>query len=202
MQYIKVMYRQLRLYILLFFRVLYYLFLSTFFQRSLFLRQKLEGNPAIISRNGQIDFEQLKKCRINLNHLQSLLRQSEVFSIREVAYALIEPNGEMSILKKSAYQKLTQEDIQLPNQAVHLPVTIILDGKLLKKKLQEIHKDEQWLSRELKTKGIENAKDVLLAEWLEDDGLFVIEKKATNKLKKPNPKPMPEFDFSIFRCHP
>jgi uncharacterized membrane protein YcaP (DUF421 family) len=158
------------------------LFLIEFiFQKSLFLREKLEGDPAILIRNGQIDFEQLKKSRMNINQLQSLLRQSEVFSIREVAYALMEPNGGLSVLKKSAYQKTTLEDLKLPNHTVHLPIAIIRDGELMSENFRAINKDEQWLNSELKMKGIERLEDVLFAEWLEGDGLFVVERNGGGK---------------------
>jgi uncharacterized membrane protein YcaP (DUF421 family) len=148
------------------------------FQKSLFLRTKLEGNPAIVIRNGQIDLDQLKKCRMNINQLQSLLRQSEIFSIREVAYALIEPNGAISILKKSAYQKTTLQDLKLPLHAVYLPITIIRDGELITENFLQLNKDDLWLSSQLKMKGIDNIKDVLFAEWLEGDGLYVIQKES------------------------
>lgn len=46
---------------------------------------------------------------MNINQLQSLLRQSETFSIREVAYCYLEANGSISILKKSKYQKLLRK---------------------------------------------------------------------------------------------
>lgn len=113
-------------------------------QKSLFLRQMFEGKPSVVIRNGEIDFEQLKKSRMNINQLQSLLRQSEIFSIREVAFALIESNGSISVLKKSKYQKTTLQDFNLPNQPVYLPITLIKD---------------------------------LFAEWLENDGLFVVPHK-------------------------
>lgn len=70
------------------------LFLVEYFaKKSRFLRRLFEGKPSIVIRNGQIDFEQLNSINMNINQLQSLLRQSEIFSIREVAFAFIEPNG-------------------------------------------------------------------------------------------------------------
>lgn len=113
---------------------------------------------------------------MNINQLQSLLRQSETFSIREVAYALIEPNGSISVLKKSAYQKTTLQNFNLPNHAVYLPITIIRDGQLIAENFQQINRDYRWLSTQLKMKGIDNVEDVLFAEWLKGDGLFVIHK--------------------------
>lgn len=144
--------------------------------KSLILRNWLEGKPLMVIRNGEIDYEILKKARINLNQLQSLLRQSETFSMREVAFAFIEPNGSLSVLKKSPYQKPKTQDFSMPIHSVYLPITLIRDGQLIEENLWEIAKDQQWLKSYLLTKGIENISDVLFAEWLEKDGLFVISK--------------------------
>jgi len=111
---------------------------------------------------------------MNINQLQSLLRQSEIFSIREVAFAFIEANGSISVLKKSRYQKTTLEDFNMPYQVVYLPITLIKDGELIKENLAEINKDDHWLSNQLLTNGISEIKDVLFAEWLENSGILVI----------------------------
>ncbi|CDQ18162.1 Uncharacterized membrane protein YcaP, DUF421 family [Halobacillus karajensis] len=139
-------------------------------QKFLLLRQRLEGPPSVVIRNGQIDFGQLKKCRMNINQLQSLLRQSEIFSIREVAFALIEPNGSISVLKKSRYQKTTLEDFNMPNQPVYLPVALISDGEVIQENLKEINKNDDWLKNQLLANGVHQVEDVLFAEWLENDG--------------------------------
>ncbi|WP_408008780.1 DUF421 domain-containing protein [Pseudalkalibacillus sp. A8] len=143
-------------------------------QKSLLLRSSFEGKPSMVIRNGQIDFEQLKKSRMNINQLQSLLRQSETFSIREVAFAFIESNGSISVLKKSPYQKTTLQDFNMPPHHVYLPITLIRDGELIKANLKEINKDDQWLRNQLLPIGISRIEDVLFAEWLENDGLFVV----------------------------
>ncbi|WP_238378839.1 DUF421 domain-containing protein [Halalkalibacillus sediminis] len=143
-------------------------------QKSLFLRNKFDGKPSTVIRNGQIDYKELKKSRMNIGQLQSLLRQSEIFSIREVAFALIEPNGSVSVIKKSQYQKTTLEDFNMAPQPVYLPITLIKDGQLINEHLKEVNKDEQWLMNQLANHSISNMKDVLFAEWLEGDGLFVV----------------------------
>ncbi|CAM3874465.1 DUF421 domain-containing protein [Aeromicrobium ponti] len=143
-------------------------------QKSLLLREIFEGKPSMVIRNGQIDFEQLKKSRMNINQLQSLLRQSETFSVREVAFAFIESNGSISILKKSPYQKTTLQDFNMPPQHVYLPITLISDGKIINENLEEINKDNIWLNNQLLAQGIHKIEDVFLAEWLENDKLLVI----------------------------
>lgn len=142
-------------------------------RKSLFFRGIVLGKPSALIKNGVINREELKKCRMNLNQLQSLLRQNETFSVREVAYCYLEANGSLSILKKPQYQKLTTGDLKLPQKRVYVPVTIIRDGKVLKDELKDLGFDESWLKKQLSSQNISNYEDVFIAEWLEGDGIFV-----------------------------
>ncbi|HHW39377.1 MAG TPA: DUF421 domain-containing protein [Bacillales bacterium] len=142
-------------------------------QKFLTFRGFVEGKPAVLIRNGVIDREQLKKCGININQLQSLLRQSETFSVREVAYCYLEANGSLSILKKPKYQKTTLEDFKLIGKPAYIPVTFIRDGVVLWDELQDIGFDEVWLKKQLLAYDVSDYKNVFLAEWLEGDGIFV-----------------------------
>ncbi len=142
-------------------------------QKSLWFRGFVEGKPAELIKNGVLDREALKKNRINLNQLQSLLRQSETFSIREVAYCFLESNGSISILKKSKYQKTTQEDFDMQDKPVHVPVTLIRDGKVLWDEIKDLGFDEAWLRKQLQPHNVTDYKKVLLAEWLAGEGMFV-----------------------------
>ncbi|MGG0552565.1 DUF421 domain-containing protein [Priestia aryabhattai] len=142
-------------------------------QKHLWFRGIVEGKPSALINNGRVDYEELKKNRMNINQLQSLLRQSETFSIREVAFCYLEANGSISILKKTKYQKTTQEDFNLPITPIYVPVTLIRDGKVLWDELNDLGFDESWLKTQLKTQEIFEYHSVFLAEWLENDGLFV-----------------------------
>lgn len=142
-------------------------------QKYLWFRGMVEGKPSALINNGRVDYEELKKNRMNINQLQSLLRQSETFSIREVAFCYLEANGSISILKKTKYQKTTQEDFNLPIKPIYVPVTLIRDGKVLWDELNDLGFDESWLRTQLETQGIFEYHSVFLAEWLEGDGLFV-----------------------------
>lgn len=65
-------------------------------------RRFFEGYPSIIIRNGHIDRAQLKSNHLDINQLQQMLRQQkDIFSIREVEYMILEPNGNISVLKKA-----------------------------------------------------------------------------------------------------
>jgi uncharacterized membrane protein YcaP (DUF421 family) len=142
-------------------------------QKYLAFRSFFEGKPSALIKNGVVDREELRKNRMNINQLQSLLRQSETFSIREVAFCYLEANGSISILKKTKYQKTTQEDFNMPLKPVYVPVTLIRDGEVLWDEIRDLDFDETWLKTQIASKGITNYKDVFIAEWLVDDGLFV-----------------------------
>ncbi|PAL05861.1 DUF421 domain-containing protein [Peribacillus simplex] len=142
-------------------------------QKCLTFRGVVEGKPSALIKNGIVDREALRKNRMNINQLQSLLRQSETFSIREVAYCYLEANGSISILKKSKYQKTTQEDFNIPSKVVSVPVTLIRDGEVLWDEIIDMGFNESWLKSQLNTQNIIDYKDVFIAEWLQEDGLFV-----------------------------
>ncbi|TWI57925.1 uncharacterized membrane protein YcaP (DUF421 family) [Halalkalibacter nanhaiisediminis] len=142
-------------------------------RKYLFFRGIFQGKPTALIRNGMVDREALRKSKMNLNELQSLLRQSETFSVREVAYCYLESNGSISILKKPQYQKTTLEDFNLPGKPAYVPVTLIRDGEVLWDELKDLGHDESWLKWQLLAHNVSDYKDVFLAEWLENDGIFV-----------------------------
>lgn len=142
-------------------------------QKFLFFRGDFEGKPSALIKNGIVDREALKNNKMNINQLQSLLRQSETFSIREVAFCYLEVNVLISILKKTQYQKTTREDFNMPDTPAYVPVTLIRDGKVLWDELKDLNFNEYWLKNQLLSQNISNYEDVFLAEWLEGDGLFI-----------------------------
>ncbi len=137
-------------------------------------RAYLEGKPSIIIRDGKIDRKELKKNRMNLNQLLSLLRQSETFSIREVAYAILETNGSISILKKNLFQKVTLEDLNIAPAPTYLCTSLILDGEIVEDNLSELGFDKTWLDQQLQAQGVSSVKDVLYADWIKDGGMYII----------------------------
>ncbi|MGO4888264.1 DUF421 domain-containing protein [Anaerobacillus sp. MEB173] len=133
----------------------------------------LEGTPSIVIRNGAIDREELKKNKLDINQLQHLLRDKDVFSIREVQYAILEANGAVNVLKKSKFDQPTNQDLNVPEKPVYLPITIISDGEVMWDNVKEAGFDEKWLERQLGVHGIVKPEQVLYAEWLEGQPLFV-----------------------------
>lgn len=143
-------------------------------QKSLKSRGLLEGNPSIVIRNGMIDRNELRKNRIDINELQNLLRQKDVFSVREVEYGILEADGKISVLKKSKYCHPTLVDLSLPQKPTHLSVTLISDGEILLDNLNSIGFDRVWLENQLHMHGYNDVKQVFYAEWKEDEGIHIV----------------------------
>lgn len=112
--------------------------------------------------------------RLNIDDLTMLLRTNNVFSITDVDYAILEPNGDLSILKKEENEPVTKKDMNIGLEVVkHIPSEIIADGKIVYKNLKELGKTKEWLNNELKNNAIDNIKDVFYAELQGDERLYI-----------------------------
>ena len=136
-------------------------------------RKIFEGEPSIIINNGQIDYQVMKKNLLDLNQLQMLLRIQGVFSLREVNFVILEANGELSVMKKSIHDTPTNSDMNIAPKTQSLSYSLILDGEIVEENLRIIEKTKKWLETEIKSDQIRHVKDVLFAEWNNEDGLFV-----------------------------
>jgi len=140
-------------------------------------RVLLDGEPVIIIKKGEIMKNMLSSQRLNIDDLTMMLRTNNVFSIQDVEYAILEPNGQLSIFKKPDKVQVTREDLNIPASNIsYLPTEIIVDGKLVKKSLLETGQTQQWLDQQLKQAGIRSVDEVLYAE-LQSDGSLYINKK-------------------------
>ncbi|MEN2767616.1 DUF421 domain-containing protein [Ornithinibacillus sp. 16A2E] len=137
-------------------------------------RALLEGSPEIVIRNGKMIRDVMKKNKLDVNQLQHLLRSKDVFSVREVEYAILETNGEISVLRKSDYQNPTRKDMKLSPMEVNLSTMVINDGEIIYDNLEEKNLTEEWLMEQLKEQGFDKVEEVFYAEYLKDEELLIL----------------------------
>ncbi|WP_336773484.1 DUF421 domain-containing protein [Paenibacillus sp. MMO-58] len=133
----------------------------------------LNGRPDIIIRDGEIDVKAMKRNRLDMHQVGMLLREQGVFSVREVAFAVFEPNGSLSVMKKPGEEPPTRAELQMPERAAGLPRILIEQGKLQRGELKEIGRSEEWLLTQLEEQGIMRIQNVYYAEWSEEEGLHI-----------------------------
>lgn len=113
--------------------------------KSVTVRKWISGTPKIIIQNGVINQEMLKTLRFSVDDLMATLRMSNIFSLAEVQFAIVETNGSVSVYQKQAFQPAQKQDLQIPVHSADPPQILIADGKLRKDTLAFIGKNQQWL---------------------------------------------------------
>jgi uncharacterized membrane protein YcaP (DUF421 family) len=132
--------------------------------KSFKFRDLVESSPSILIKDGKIMERSLFRHKMTYDDLMNGLREKEAFKIDEVEMAILETNGQISVLKKPEYQALTPKDIGIRMEADHAPSLIIIDGTLLEKRLQSLGYTKDWLLSEIKKKGAATLEEVFLAQ--------------------------------------
>ncbi|GAK11312.1 DUF421 domain-containing protein [Geomicrobium sp. JCM 19039] len=130
------------------------------------LRDLLDGQPTIVIENGKVDEQAMRRLRYNFDDLMLQLRQHDLTDFTQVAYAILEPSGDLSVIEatKNAGQ-------------VIFPFPFIVDGEMQMHQLQHIGRDEEWLRTELKKRGYDDVKKIAVCSG-NREGNFVINIKA------------------------
>ena len=153
------------------------LVLSTLSMGSIRLRKLLCGKPVILIENGHILQNNLRRTRITADELTGHLRLKDVLDLKTVQYAILETNGDLSVFLYPADQPATAKDAGIQAKKQSLPVTIIDDGRLLRKNLPLVNKDETWVDKVLHSHNTTQEETFLLTVdnldhilWLPKEG--------------------------------
>jgi len=117
--------------------------------KSLKCREFICGKPSILIYRGKIDEKVLIKENFTINELQERLRGNNIFDLGEVEYAILETNGEITVIPKPGKRGVVIEDLGLKEEYTGLPYDLVIDGIILYDNLKKISKDKQWLENEV-----------------------------------------------------
>ena len=126
-----------------------------------FLKKILSVRPALLVRNGVPDRKVMASVRVSSEELMSQLRQKDVSDLSEVEYAILEPNGQISVILRSADRPATPRDLGIKTAEAGMMHLVISDGQIYPRNLALAGKDAAWLETFLKTHGV-TAKEVFL----------------------------------------
>lgn len=133
----------------------------------------IDGEPTIVIMNGKIMDKAMKKMRYRISDLMEELRVNNVFNISEVAYAILETSGQLSVLKKSVHQTVTLKDLDIMPSPSGIETELIYDGVLIEQNLLNAKHDRSWLNAQLKDLGIKDISEVFFASIDMNDKLYV-----------------------------
>ena len=137
--------------------------LSFFSMRSIRFHRLVCGNPTTLIKDGVIQQDALRRNRFTLDELLEELRAQGVTDLTTVKYAVLETNGQLSVLLRPDDAPATPRQLGKPvKDDVFIPVVLVNDGRVLKTGLRDRGLDEAWLARTLRDRGFRSAHEVLL----------------------------------------
>ena len=128
--------------------------------KSIKIRNLVDSSPALIMKNGNINFKEMEKQRYNLEDLLTQVRDKGIKSLDEVEYAILENNGKLSIFLKD-------------DKNVY-PMTLIIDGVINYQTLVDIKKDKLWLMKMLKNE--HTSLEQVFYAFYKNNKCFIIKK--------------------------
>ena len=140
--------------------------------RSVKLRKLTYGRPEIIIRNGRIIREAMQKNRFTLDELMQELRAQGLTDTAQVEYAVLETNGQLSIILKSGDQPATASQMGVDGDDVSYAHIIINEGRILDNNLKLLGRDRRWLANELKRQNFRSADEVYILTLSESGRVF------------------------------
>ncbi len=163
---------------------LWVLAVNTLTLKSLPARKLIEAEPLVVINRGKILEENLKKRYYNVNDLLEMLREQEIFDPKQVEIALIESDGQLSVLKKPEYQTPVKQDFNMQRQS-SFPASnlvgkeVIIDGKVIDEGLSQCGLTLEQLTLRLNNMGVTNINDVTLAMITPEGKLYIDKRRDT-----------------------
>ena len=152
--------------------------LSVLTMKSVRFRAIICGRPSIIVENGRLVQREMRRNRFTVDELMEELRMKGVTALSKVKYAILETNGQISVLPYANQLPATAEQMGLAPEEPGLPVVLIDDGRVLDHNLKLRGLDRAWLDRQLKKQGVRSSEDVFLLTLDEQNRTYFVPKEA------------------------
>jgi len=137
--------------------------ISVVASKSIKIRRFVFGNSLVLMDNGELYRKNFKTAKLDLNEFLLQCRTSGFFNINDIQTAILESNGKISFLPKTAKRPATPSDLNLRPDIEKVSVNVILDGRVVQENLNYTGNDVMWLQKELASQNINKIEDVFLA---------------------------------------
>ncbi len=154
-----------------------HLLISIINLKSMKAREIICGKPRILIYRGKIDEEALKKERFTINELQERLRDKSIINIFDVEYAILETNGQISVIEKPNKRNTIPEDFGITPEYEGLSYDLVIDGKVMNDNLKILEKNYNWLETEILKFGYKPEEALLVT--IDGKGQIFSQKKNT-----------------------
>jgi len=163
---------------LLMIAIVHYIF-SWLSNKSPRMRDILNGKPVVIIDPNGIDFKELKKLNISMEELMEAIRNLDYFDLSEINYAILERNGKITVIPKTAAMPVTRQDMKLVKTENEMFTCIVEDGRVIKKNFSEMGVKHDIVMPEILNKVQGTVKEIAFAS-LSEGGDVYIQKRGGN----------------------
>ena len=149
------------------------LLISVLSLKSARMRKFFCGRACVLIEHGVIQENELAHLRYNLNDLLEQLRTKDVFDISTVNYAILETNGELSVLLNKEDMPPSCDELEVQASPTEMSITLISDGRTITDNLVKAQKEDKWLEKHIKNAGFASPSAVLLAQYIPGQQIFL-----------------------------
>ena len=146
-------------------------------RKGTFFKHFFKGKPITVIYEGKIDYKQLKKSKLDTNDLLGMCRNKGYFDVNDIAYAVLENSGDLSVLPRGNEKPVVICDITQDFEQAELPTYLVIDGKISFSSLSNLQKDVKWLFDSLKITDKKELKNFILVSYDEKTQQFSVHKK-------------------------
>ena len=118
------------------------------------LKKFLSASPTILIKDGVLDQAALIATRLSIEELMSEIRQQGFCSLACVWYAILEKDGQLTILPRARYSPPTQEMMNITSPEESLMHVVYNGGVWSDMGLSLIGKDRVWLEKQMARRGV------------------------------------------------
>ncbi len=140
-------------------------------------RKFLKGEVLTIIEEGEFNYENLKKSKLDVEDVLGMAREKNFFDVNDIAFALFETTGKLSILPKSNKRPTVLEDLGQEEDSASPPDYVIVNGKPQYRVIRALGLSMEELFERLRIRSKRELNDILVASYDGEKGEYQVHRK-------------------------
>ena len=145
------------------------------------LKNFLSASPTFLIKEGVLDQAALMASRLSIEELMSEIRQQGFCNLAYIWYAILEKDGQITILPRTRYAPPTQEQLNISSQEEDLMHVVYNGNTFNDKGLTLIGKDRLWLKKQMERRGVSLADQFCVTANSHGEIYWIAKKKGELK---------------------
>ena len=140
-------------------------------------RKFLKGEVLTIIEEGEFNYENLKKSKLDVEDVLGMAREKNFFDVNDIAFALFETTGKLSILPKSNKRPTVLKDLGKEEDSACPPDYVIVNGKPQYRVIRDLGLSMEEVFERLRIRSKRELNDILVASYDGEKGEYQVHRK-------------------------